>query len=103
MALSISFSDVPTNHTFYKGIMYCAQKGIVNGYDDGTFRPATLVAKNHFCAMLARAFYADQVAKFDTDANKNAYGMFGATNLALANNGTLNNTSFRWTTARALL
>lgn len=96
VALSISFSDVPTTHTFYKGIMYCAGKGIVNGYADGTFQPAKTVAKSHFCAMLARGFYADQIAKYDKDQYKNAYGTFAPTNMTLAYNGTLNNTSFRW-------
>lgn len=94
--LTISFSDVPTSHTFYKGIIYCAGKGIVNGYPDGTFRPATTVAKNHFSAMLARAFYAGDVAKYDTESYKKAYGTFGATNYTLAVNGILNDTSFRW-------
>lgn len=96
VALSISFSDVPTTHTFYKGIMYCAEKGIVNGYADGTFRPTNTVAKSHFVAMLARGFYPDQIAKYDKDQYKNAYGTFAPTNMTLAYNGTLNNTSFRW-------
>lgn len=94
--LTISFTDVPTSHTFYRGIIYCASKGIVNGYDDGTFRPATTVAKNHFSAMLARAFYPDDVAKYNTESYKKAYGTFGATNYTLAVNGILNDTSFRW-------
>ena len=97
VALSISFSDVPTTHTFYKGIIYCAGKGIVNGYADGTFRPANTVAKSHFTAMLARAFYADQITKYDTDYYKNTFGTFGPTNMTMAQNGSLNNTSFRWT------
>lgn len=97
VALTISFSDVPTTHTFYKGIMYCAGKGIVNGYADGTFRPANTVAKSHFTAMLARAFYADQITKYDTDYYKNTFGTFGPTNMTMAQNGSLNNTSFRWT------
>lgn len=92
----IVFSDVPEDHTFYKGIMYCAGKGIVNGYADGTFQPAKTVAKSHFCAMLARGFYADQIAKYDTDWYKKEYGTFGPTNMTLSANGTLNNTSFRW-------
>lgn len=96
VALTISFSDVPTTHTFYKGIMYCAEKGIVNGYADGTFRPTNTVAKSHFVAMLARGFYPDQIAKYDKDQYKNAYGTFAPTNMTLAYNGTLNNTSFRW-------
>lgn len=97
VALTISFSDVPTTHTFYKGIMYCAGKGIVNGYADGTFRPTNTVAKSHFVAMLARAFYADQITKYDTDYYKNTFGTFGPTNMTMAQNGSLNNTSFRWT------
>lgn len=97
VALTISFSDVPTTHTFYKGIIYCAGKGIVNGYADGTFRPANTVAKSHFTAMLARAFYADQITKYDTDYYKNTFGTFGPTNMTMAQNGSLNNTSFRWT------
>ena len=91
VALTISFSDVPTTHTFYKGIMYCAGKGIVNGYADGTFRPTNTVAKSHFVAMLARAFYADQITKYDTDYYKNTFGTFGPTNMTMAQNGSLNN------------
>ena len=83
----IVFSDVPEDHTFYKGIMYCAGKGIVNGYADGTFQPAKTVAKSHFCAMLARGFYADQIAKYDTDWYKKEYGTFGPTNMTLSANG----------------
>lgn len=96
MPLVVSFSDVPTSHTFYSGITYCAGKGIVGGYPDGTFRPANTVTKNHFCAMLARAFYPDQVEKYSTDYYKNTFGTFGPTNMALALNGTLDDTSFRW-------
>ena len=101
VALTISFSDVPTTHTFYKGIIYCAGKGIVNGYADGTFRPANTVAKSHFTAMLARAFYADQITKYDTDYYKNTFGTFGPTNMTMAQNGSLNNTSFRWNYSNA--
>lgn len=96
MPLVVSFSDVPASHTFYKGITYCASKGIVGGYPDGTFRPANTVTKNHFSAMLARAFYPDQVEKYSTDYYKNTFGTFGPTNMALALNGTLDDTSFRW-------
>lgn len=101
VALTISFSDVPTTHTFYKGIMYCAGKGIVNGYADGTFRPTNTVAKSHFVAMLARGFYPDQIAKYDTDQYKTAGGTFGPTNFAMAANGTLKNTSFQWNYSNA--
>ena len=34
-----SFTDVPTNHTFYKYIETAYANGILSGYSDGTFRP----------------------------------------------------------------
>lgn len=96
MPLVVSFSDVPTSHTFYAGITYCASKGIVGGYDDGTFRPANTVTKNHFCAMLARAFYPDTITKYDTDQYKKNCGTFGPSNYALSHHGILASTSFQW-------
>ena len=96
MPLVVTFSDVPASHTFYSGITYCAGKGIVGGYADGTFRPANSVTKNHFSAMLSRAFYPDRIEKYNTDQYKEAYGTFGPTNMAAATSGTWDNTSFRW-------
>lgn len=96
MPLVVTFNDVPASHTFYKGITYCAGKGIVGGYTDGTFRPANTVTKSHFGAMLSRAFYPDQIEKYSTDWYKQEYGTFGPTNMVMSQTGTLNNTSFRW-------
>ena len=96
MPLVVTFSDVPASHTFYAGITYCASKGIVGGYPDGTFRPANTVTKNHFCAMLARAFYPDTITKYDADQYKKNCGTFGPSNYALAHHGILASTSFQW-------
>lgn len=96
MPLVVSFSDVPASHTFYSGITYCAGKGIVGGYPDGTFQPANTVTKNHFCAMLARAFYPDTITKYDTDQYKKNCGTFGPSNYALSHHGILASTSFQW-------
>lgn len=95
-ALAADFSDVPASHPFYDAIADCSEKGIVGGYPDGTFQPTNAVTKNHFCAMLARAFYADTVAEYDTDYIKTAYGTFGPTNRALAAEKILANASFQW-------
>ena len=92
-APGISFTDVPATHTFYKGVMYCAGKGVVNGYADGTFQPAKTITNGHFCAMLARAFYPDQISKYETDYIKQTYGAFGPSMQALLGNRILNNTS----------
>lgn len=99
-ALAAEFTDVPASHTFHDAIAACSASGIVGGYSDGTFRPANTLSKNHFCAMLARAFYPDRIKEFDTDYYKNTFGPFSPTNMALVYNGTVNgaldNTSFRW-------
>lgn len=42
------------------------------------------IAKNHFCAMLARAFYPDQISEYDTDWYNNKRGMLTPTNMVLS-------------------
>lgn len=49
------FKDVPANHTFSGYIAYCAQKGIISGYADGTFRPAGTLTGYAFMKMLLGA------------------------------------------------
>lgn len=94
-ALAAEFSDVPAGHAFYDAIMDCAEKGIVGGYEDGTFRPANTVTNASFVAMLTRRFFPDDVAKWDTNATRSYMGVFGP-NLAAANTvGILEGTSFR--------
>lgn len=40
---AFAFSDVPNTHENYVSIEYLSQKGIVSGYEDGTFKPESLV------------------------------------------------------------
>ena len=49
------FKDVPANHVFAGYIAYCAQQGIINGYADGTFKPAGTVTGYQFMKMLLGA------------------------------------------------
>ena len=49
------FKDVPANHVFAGYIAYCAQRGIINGYADGTFKPAGTVTGYQFMKMLLGA------------------------------------------------
>ncbi len=57
-----AFSDVPTNHWAYSEIQKCCDKGIVNGYTNGTFKPANTVTGAQFAAMLTRMFYPSELA-----------------------------------------
>ena len=53
------FSDVPTTNEFTGYIAYCSQQGIINGYNDGTFRPAGSLTGYAFLKMLLGALGYD--------------------------------------------
>lgn len=52
----ISFSDVPQNFWAASFITALAQRNIVEGYPDNTFRPAQPVTRAEFAAMVEKAF-----------------------------------------------
>ena len=60
MAAGSGFTDVPSTFWAYTEITEAVNKGITNGYTDGTFKPGNYVTNAHFAAFLARAFYADE-------------------------------------------
>ena len=96
---ALAFTDVPGDHYAYAAIMDCSERGVVGGYSDGTFQPGKTVSKNHFCAMLARAFYPDQIAKHDTDFVRQECGTFGPTTQTLLSNKILRGTSFQYSSS----
>ena len=53
------FKDVPANHVFAGYIAYCSNKGIINGYGDGTFNPAGTLTGYQFMKMLLGALGYD--------------------------------------------
>ena len=57
MAVSPSFSDVPTTHWAYTEITEAVNHGITNGYADGTFHTTASNTNGLFSAFLARTFY----------------------------------------------
>lgn len=74
-ALAAEFTGVPASRPFHDATASCSASGIVGGYNDGTFQPAKTLSKNHFCAMLARAFFPETAVKYDTDQCR-ALGFF---------------------------
>ena len=56
------FSDVPNSHPFYGQIEALAAAGIINGYDDGTFRPGAAVTRQAAAAFLYRDLIGGEVA-----------------------------------------
>ena len=68
-----SFSDVPTDHWAYAAITSAAEKGWVNGYSDGTFRPNNAITRAEVVkitnAVLERTCDKDYVAKNQNKLN----------------------------------
>ena len=63
------FKDVPAGSTFAGYIAYCSQKGIINGYSDGTFRPSGTLNGYAFMKMLLGALGYDGSIEGFTGAN----------------------------------
>ena len=51
-ASSQSFKDVPPNHRFREVIQNMQERGLINGYPDGTFRPNETIARKHVAHLL---------------------------------------------------
>ena len=58
-ATAAPFSDVPADNIFAGYITYCANKGIIGGYGDGTFRPTGSLTGYAFMKMLLGALGYD--------------------------------------------
>ncbi|MEA1960782.1 MAG: S-layer homology domain-containing protein [Bacillota bacterium] len=50
-----AYSDLLSNHAVYPYVNYLSGQGIINGYEDGTFRPAAGVSRAEMVALLMRA------------------------------------------------
>jgi len=50
------FPDVPETLWAYMHIQYCVEHGVVQGYDDGLYRPDSLVTRDQMAVYVARAF-----------------------------------------------
>ena len=50
----IVFPDVKESDWFYTPVQYCAGKGFIKGYADGTFGPADSLSRQDFVIILAR-------------------------------------------------
>jgi len=51
-----TFKDVPKSHWAYESIKQVAEKGLVAGYSDGTYKPSAQVTRAEFATFLSRVF-----------------------------------------------
>ncbi|WP_276524790.1 S-layer homology domain-containing protein, partial [Lysinibacillus fusiformis] len=51
-----TFKDVPKSHWEYESIKQVAEKGLVAGYSDGTYKPSAQVTRAEFATFLSRVY-----------------------------------------------
>ncbi len=59
-----NFKDIEAGQWYSDAVAWAAENEIVNGYDDGTFRPNASITRQEMATMIAR--YAKNVAGMDT-------------------------------------
>ena len=67
MLVSISqakeFSDLPNDHWSYEYVQTLSDKGIINGYDDGTFKPNQAVTRAEFATIFIKSTNNESVSE----------------------------------------
>ncbi len=79
------FKDVPKSHPNSGYIQSAVEAGIINGYEDGTFRPTVKVTRGHMAAFIARGFTLPQGTKTFKDVKVGATSYTAVSQLAAAN------------------
>nr|WP_297171457.1 S-layer homology domain-containing protein [uncultured Agathobaculum sp.] len=68
------FSDVATNAWYYEAVATLAAKGIITGYEDGTFRPNNAITRAEFAAIATRFAEANNTGSLlFTDVSTDAW------------------------------
>jgi hypothetical protein len=53
------FRDVPSSHQNYAAINYLYQKGIIQGYPDGTYKPGNIITRAEFTKIAIKSKFDD--------------------------------------------
>ncbi len=70
----IEFTDVPTTHFYYESVMAAAGAGIVNGYEDSTFRPDNTITRAEVVTVVNRLLGLKSTTKtIDTTKLENEF------------------------------
>ncbi len=65
----VAFKDVPTNHFYYNAIMTAASSGLVNGYEDETFRPDNTITRAEVVTVINRLLGLKATARNISEEN----------------------------------
>lgn len=53
-SFAADFPDVPAGHRNYDAVNYLTEKGVIAGYEDGSFLPEREITRTEFCALMSR-------------------------------------------------
>lgn len=87
------FSDVPAEYWAGEAIREAAGKGVVTGYQNGTFRPGRNVTNAQFAVILARAFYPKEAKAYQDQGFGSPAPWYWASAAALRDHGVLQGTA----------
>lgn len=57
----VNFSDVLSTHWFYESVHWGVSKGLVKGYEDGTYKPSDQITEQEFATVLTRYAFGDTI------------------------------------------
>lgn len=69
-ALSDYYSDVMSGQRYFEAIEFISEEGIVNGYDDGTYKPENLLNRAELLKIIIEAEYVNE---FDAYSNVSCF------------------------------
>ena len=69
---------MPVDHWAYEEIDRAVDRGIINGYGDGTFGPSNPVTNAHFSAIIARAYFPDDLEQADSLSDAQSGWWYGS-------------------------
>jgi hypothetical protein len=61
--LEPQFDDVDAEHEFFEAIQFIEYEGIVDGYDDGTYKPDNPINRAEFTKILIGSRFADELSE----------------------------------------
>lgn len=69
--VKLPFTDVPESAWYYKNVLHMYASGMINGYEDNTFKPNEPITRAEVCAMIDRL--AKKIDDKDTQMMESVY------------------------------
>lgn len=67
MTVSAAFTDVDANHSYYEAINNLSAEGILNGFEDGSFKPGEPVTRAQFTKIICYALSVGELSYSDAE------------------------------------